>query len=80
MEQQKKSRSKIGKYIYMVVDLDNDELPLCVGTLKEVADFCNTGVLNVTTAMINSKKKGYKCKYQKVKISKRERKEMNFEK
>lgn len=39
-------RGSVSKYIYMMVTKDEYELPLCVGTAKEVAEYAETTPAN----------------------------------
>lgn len=57
---------KVRKGIYMVVDLKNKELPLCVGTIEEVSAFADVTKASLLRMISNSKKKGVPCKYLKI--------------
>lgn len=73
------SKTRLGKYLYMVIDRNYYELPLFVGTLAEVAEFCNTDPNNINTAIHNAKKRGNQTIYAKIKLSKKDQRELRLE-
>lgn len=55
--------------LYMVIDPDDDkELPLFCGTVEEVAEWCNTTVVNIRSAICHAKRRGQRSKYVRVEI------------
>lgn len=65
--------SRRKEYLYMVVDRNYYDLPMFVGTIQEVAEFCDTKPINIKTAIHHAKKLKQKSKYEKIYIPKRER-------
>lgn len=54
--------------LYMVVDVENKELPLFVGTIEEVAEWAKTTKNNIRSAISHAKKKNQKSKFVRVKV------------
>ena len=57
------------KDLFVVIDInDKYELPLFVGSLQEVADYCNTNTYAIRSAICHAKRRGSKCRYVRVKV------------
>ena len=54
------------RYLYMVSDMDNEELPLFVGTLAELSEFTGVNRTSILSAISHAKSRGSKCKYSKI--------------
>jgi len=63
------SRPKDKSILYMVIDPDDvNELPLFCGTAEEVAEWCNTTVVNIRSAICHAKRRNQKSKYVRVEL------------
>lgn len=56
------------KKLYMIVDKKNNELPLCVGTLKEVSTYSGKSENAIISAIYHAEKRGHNCQYKCVEI------------
>lgn len=60
-------RGSVSRYIYMMVEKDEFELPLCVGTPTEIAEYAGTTPTNVISIANKAEKRpGYFSRYVRV--------------
>lgn len=55
--------------LWMVIDLNDKELPLCVGTAEECARFADTTRWTVYSSRSHARKHGYRSKFVKIEES-----------
>lgn len=59
--------------LWLVVDLNNNELPLFVGdSVREVADYANTTTNAVMSGIAHAKERGGRCRFVHVVLSKKD--------